>query len=644
MSNASRRARALLLVPVMFGAALLQPPRFEPVQPELFAAGGSFVNAWADVDGDGDLDLFVGFNGASNRLYRNDAGTFTDIASDLGIADARATRAGAWGDFDGDGDPDLMLGFTAGEGGVLRLYRNDGSIFTDVTRQHRLVVDSGAVRQPAWIDFDGDGDLDLFVAFRDRPNMLFRNDGGTFTEIASSIGLADARRSVGAVWFDYEQDGDLDLYVANMDGDANGLYRNDGGRFIDVAGAAGVAWGGRAPNDPANGTVRPCVEDVNADGVLDLFMANYGPNGLFLGRGDGTFEDVSEAWGIAIDARYDACAFADFDNDGRLDLYVNGTVTGGVSYRDHLFRNTGSAFEDVTPPELLELQADHGVQWADFDGDGALDIALTGARPDGMHSLLRNTLQGEAASRSLQVMVLDGNGSPTRAGAEVRLYAAGSDRLLGTRIVDTGSGYDSQSVGPVHFGLASFAAVDVEVTFPSRGRRVRVRQAAIDPREYAGRALVVRVADDAGSASQQQGYRQTQTDDYTRYELLEPGSASFRIVYDVSATAAGAGHYFNSIRAGAEEEVHGVTDLHTGRPLEWRVVEGAEARRLGMLNASATGRYIAATLARPVPDNGQARVRIDKTYRDTASYRVDGDRLTFGRSLGIDRNAIVLPA
>jgi hypothetical protein len=121
---------------------------------------------------------------------------------------------------------------------------------------------SGAVRQLAWVDFDGDGDLDLFVALRDRPNAMFRNDGGAFSDVASATGLADTRRSVGAVWFDYDEDGDLDLYVANMDGDANGLFRNDRGAFTDVAATAGVAWAGRMPDERTNGTVRPCAADV----------------------------------------------------------------------------------------------------------------------------------------------------------------------------------------------------------------------------------------------------------------------------------------------------------------------------------------------------------------------------------------------
>jgi hypothetical protein len=240
--------------------------------------------------------------------------------------------------------------------------------------------------------------------------------------------------------------------------------------------------------------VRPCAADVNGDGRLDLFTANYGKNGLFLNRGRGRFEDVSSAWGIAIDARYDTCAFADVDHDGRLDLYVNGTVTGGVSYRDYLFRNLGDRFEDVTTDDLRTLQADHGVQWADFDADGDVDLALTGARPDGMHLVLRNMMPAQDASRSLRVLVVDANGRATRAGAEVRLFAAGTRRLLGTRLVDSGSGYDAQSEVPVHFGLATSAPVDVEVIWPSGGKRTSTWVRRVSPREWRGRVIVVRAA------------------------------------------------------------------------------------------------------------------------------------------------------
>ena len=476
------------------GALLsLEPPRFTAVQPDLLAAGANLVNAWADYDGDEDLDLFVGFNGTPNRLYRNDAGTLVEAAAEAGIADARATRAGAWGDYDADGDPDLLVGFAPGPQSVLRLYRNDAGKFTDVTAHAGVARDSGAVRQLSWVDADGDGDVDLFVAFRDRANALFRNTAGKFTDVAADAGVADRRRSVGAVWFDFDEDGDLDLYVGNMDGDANALYRNDGGRFTDVAAERGVAWGGRTPNDSTNGTVRPCAADVDGDGHIDIITANYGRNGLFLNRGGGKFVDASTAWGVDIDSRYDACALADFDNDGRLDMYVNGTVTGGVSYRDYLLRNTGTKFEDVTPDNVKALQADHGVQWADFDRDGDVDLALTGSRPDGMHSVLRNELDGSVARRSLSVTVRHSRGGVTVAGAEVRLYAAGTRRLLGSRLVDSGSGYDAQSVAPVHFGLATTAPVDVEVVFPRGGKRQVTRTSNVNPRTWQGKSLVVRV-------------------------------------------------------------------------------------------------------------------------------------------------------
>lgn len=147
------------------------------------------------------------------------------------------------------------------------------------------------------------------------------------------------------------------------------------------------------------------------------------------------------------------------------------------------------------------------------------------------------------------------------------------------------------------------------------------------------------------TAARAQGPRQTQADDYTRYELLAPASASFRIYYDVTATTPGAQYFFNSIREGSEATVHGVTDLASGGPLEWRVVPGEEARRTGHPDAVTGGHhYIRVALARPVPGAGEARIRIDKTYRDTASYWSEGDDIIFRRTLGIRRNAVVLPA
>ncbi len=486
--------RLAVLGPLLFvpSALNLVPPVFTPLQRDVLGLGTSFTNAVADYDNDGDLDMYVGFGGAANRLYRNDAGTLTDVGASAGVAIPRATRSAAWADYDGDGDPDLLVGYAPGAGSVLTLFRNDAGRFVDVTESTGVAVPTGGVRQFSFVDIDGDDDLDLFVAFRDRSNMMFRNTRGVFAEAAASMGLADARKSVGALFVDADEDGDLDLVVANQDGDANALFRNDGGRFTDVAEAMGAAWGGRAPKLATNGTVRPCAADANGDGRFDLFFANYGPNGLYLKR-DSVFVDASAAWGVSVDGRYDACAFADFDHDGALDLYVNGTVTGGTSYPDYLYRNAGTGFLDVTPENVRILEADHGVLWFDIDRDGDLDLALTGAQPAGMHLVLRNDLDASVARRSLQVRVVDAKGRATRAGAEVRLYAAGTRTLLGTRLVDTGSGYNSQNDMPVHFGLAAMQKVDVEVTWPSRGRRRIVRARNVAPERFALTSLVVKV-------------------------------------------------------------------------------------------------------------------------------------------------------
>ena len=138
--------------------------------------------------------------------------------------------------------------------------------------------------------------------------------------------------------------------------------------------------------------------------------------------------------------------------------------------------------------------------------------------------------------------------------------------------------------------------------------------------------------------------RQTEADAYTRYELLAPGSARFRIIYEVTATTPGARYYFNPIRKGSVSSDERVTDRATGATLAFDVVNGTVAKAGGVRGADSTQEYIRVTLARPVPsDGGEARVLIDKTYQDATSYYLDGEDLVFNRPLGIKRNAVVLP-
>jgi hypothetical protein len=138
--------------------------------------------------------------------------------------------------------------------------------------------------------------------------------------------------------------------------------------------------------------------------------------------------------------------------------------------------------------------------------------------------------------------------------------------------------------------------------------------------------------------------RQTESDAYTRYELLAAGTGKFRIIYEVTANTAGARYYFNPIRKGSIASDERVIDRATGKPLKFDNVNGLVARAGGVRNADSTQEYIRVTLARPVPpDGGEARVLIDKTYEDAKSYFVEGEDIVFSRPLGIKRNSVILP-
>lgn len=461
---------------------------FTPVQPEIFATSGAFSNAWADFDVDADADLAVSFRNGEVRLYRNDNGSFKEVGARLGLPlMGPEARALAWGDFDGDGDPDLYVGAKDRS----YLFRNDRAKgFKEVAAE--LGMDQRAIssRQASWIDYDNDSDLDLHVANRSGPNLLFRNDGNRFVETAAALGLADQRRTVGTCWFDMDQDGDLDLFLANQNGDTDALYRNDAGKFTDVAASLGVQSSGR---DSSEGGVGCTVGDYDNDGDLDLFVAMYGVSRLYRNDG-GTFKDAAEQAGIAVNGHAVSSSWGDYDNDGDLDLYITDYHKEGEISRpaSHLFRNDAGQFVNVLGHDSPLNAADHGVQWADYDNDGDLDVSLTqGYSTDAGEPVFRNELSRQARRHSMRVAVVDWRGRATRVGAEVRVFDK-AGRLLGTQIVSSGDGYGAQSSVPVRFGFIDAKRVTVEVTYLTPRGRMQQRVENVKPAQWVSRPLRIR--------------------------------------------------------------------------------------------------------------------------------------------------------
>jgi hypothetical protein len=307
---------------------------------------------------------------------------FRDVAQAMGIVArhgpgprSRAlpedTGSGlAWGDIDGDGDWDLYLvnfpgplGGPPDPDGANHLYRNDGGRFTDVTAASGTGDPGGFGMGASFADYDGDGDTDLYVT-NYGPNRLFRNRGdGTFEQVAEAAGVADPSWSTGVAWGDYDRDGHLDLYVGSYV-----TYEH----VEDTSGsAAGTAMG-------------PYVVPF----TLNPNSFDPQPNRLFRNRGDGTFEDVAAALGVANpDGRSLAVTFCDLDGDGWLDLYVNNDVSENKLYRNlgALARGTDEApgFADIsTLTGSADPRGSMGLSVADLGGvtaelDGLPDLFIT---------------------------------------------------------------------------------------------------------------------------------------------------------------------------------------------------------------------------------------------------------------------------
>jgi len=386
-----------LIDPAVFRSAPSPVGEFVNVANELKlnvkgCAGSVIVD---DFDGDFDLDvIFSSWETNASLVYfaNNGDGTFTDRSKAANLEGINGGLNLIQADYDNDGDLDVLVlrGAWLEKHGQhpKSLLRNDGQgVFTDITYAVGLGDALFPTQTASWADFDHDGDLDLYIGNEAFPCHLFKNESGKFRDIASEAGVLNGGPTKAVAWGDYDNDSWPDLYVSNLGG-ANLMYRNRrDGTFENVAKELGV--------EGPNFSFPIWFWDANNDGRLDLYVASYKPgiehvagdylglpennepDAFYFGTEDGKFEDRREAVGFARVTQPMGVNVGDIDNDGFLDFYIG---TGYVDYEglmpNLLFHNqAGKKFVDVTfSARVGHLQKGHGISLADFDADGDLDI------------------------------------------------------------------------------------------------------------------------------------------------------------------------------------------------------------------------------------------------------------------------------
>jgi hypothetical protein len=424
--------------------------------------GYSMGVAVGDYNNDGHEDLFVtGVHG--NHLYRNHGdGTFSDVTRAAGLAGPGSLGRPAWSvaacwiDYDNDGRLDLFV-----------------SNYCDWEPGIDPICGGLMVQERAYCHPD---------KYRAEPMQLYHNNGdGTFTEITPRTGLPDLLgKGMGVAMADFAGDGRPGIFVAN-DNSRNLLLRNRGKGFEEMAIDAGVAFNGDGRNISGMGAD---FGDIDGDGRFDIVMTGLKNEtyDVFLNRGKGEFEDGSLQTGMVKHSRPWSgwgCGLVDLDNDGWVDLFVAG---GGLDVEDaqpnRIFKNRGGKFEDASAlagAEFARAGLHRGAVFADFDRDGRLDVAVTTLNAPMELWWNRSETLGH---HWLQLRLTGGESNRSAIGAEVRCRAGGREQV---RTVSSSVGYASSSDLTVHFGLGEAIRAALEIRWPS-GRIQKLDGVAADRR------------------------------------------------------------------------------------------------------------------------------------------------------------------
>lgn len=349
--------------------------------------GGSLLNngiSLGDYDNDGREDIYVcALNGGPNRLYRNLGHfIFEDVSAQAGVNYSGSSKVSSWADIDNDGDADLYVG-NRDEAGLLYINQGNGT-FTEES-ELRGLVNPYAVSSVLFSDVNRDGWLDVYIGNVLQPNALFLNTGnGYFENHTQSSGATDQAVAMGSVFFDFDLDGDDDLYLTHDAQVPYILYENMGdATFQNISSDAQVNYAGFGMGVD--------VADYNLDGYMDMYITNLYDNVLYKNNGDGTFENVAPQYGVNNYGMGWGTVWADFDNDRYPDIYLSNDSYFSP-YPNALYRNLeGNGFAAVSEGDPCESPyAGYAAVSSDLDDDGMMDLLVANNGTPGVQ-LFENT-------------------------------------------------------------------------------------------------------------------------------------------------------------------------------------------------------------------------------------------------------------